>query len=266
MNRLTKLFANREGQKLLIPFFTAGYPTFDQSFDLVKAAVDSGASAVEIGIPFSDPLADGPEIQFSSQVALKNGTTLHKIVKAVAELRRTVTVPTILMGYFNPVLSYGVKPFLADASASGVDGLIIPDLTIEEAADFCAEAKQQNVSTIFLVAPTTTYQRMKLIDRMTTGFVYAVTVTGVTGVTGRQKVFDQSTDTYLSTLRRTLKHPFVAGFGVHSPESAVRLCRQSDGVVIGSALIQMIRESTNAADSRKRVAGFLKQVRDAIDD
>ncbi len=264
MNRIDSLLAKTKATKLLIPFFTAGYPTFEESLSFVRTAANNGANMIEIGIPFSDPLADGPEIQYASRVSLEQGTTLRRILEGVVELRKTVNIPLILMGYFNPILAYGTKRFLSDAKASGVDGLIIPDLPVEEADDIISLAKTADISLIFLVAPTTTPERMKLIDRATTGFVYAVTVTGVTGVTGRKKVFDQSTDTYLKRLQKTLRHPFMAGFGVNSPESAARLCQYSDGVVIGSALIKAIRETNGKAN--EAIGQFLRQIRQKLDE
>jgi tryptophan synthase alpha chain len=264
MNRIESLLSKTKATKLLIPFFTAGYPTFDASLSYVRTAANSGANMIEIGIPFSDPLADGPEIQHASQIALEQGTSLKRILEGVTELRKTVNIPLILMGYFNPILAYGTAKFFADAKTSGVDGLIIPDLPIEEAEEIITLAKKADISLIFLVAPTTSPERIKLIDRATTGFVYAVTVTGVTGVTGRQKVFDQSTDTYLKRLQKTLRHPFMAGFGVNSPESAARLCQYSDGVVIGSALIKLIRETNGKAN--EAIGQFLRQIRQQIDE
>ncbi len=261
MNRIKKYIKNNPEQKLLIPFFTAGFPTLKISQDLICSAIDSGADFVEIGIPFSDPLADGLEIQFSSYAALKNGVNLKTILTMVESLRKKTDVPLILMGYYNPIITYGEKTFMADANSSGVDGLIVPDLSIEEAANYKKLAEHHDLSTIFLVSPTSSNERVKRIEAYCSDFVYAVTVTGVTGA---GKVFDSATDNYLKGLRKRLKKKFVAGFGVSSAETAKRLARYSDGIVIGSKIVSLIRENRNPKQALKAVATLLKQVRRAI--
>lgn len=261
MNRIREYIKKNPGRKLLIPFFTAGFPTIVQSSALISAATDSGADFIEIGIPFSDPLADGREIQYSSSVALDNGISLKKILKMVEKIRVQSQVPLVLMGYYNPILTYGEKKFMTDAQNAGVDGLIIPDLPIDESADYKKDADQHNLSTTFLVAPTSSTERIKRIERNCTDFVYAVTVTGVTGA---GKVFDSATDNYLKGLRKILKKKFVAGFGVSSPDSARRLSRYSNGVVIGSRLVSLIRENKNNSQATKAVEKLLSQIRIAI--
>lgn len=222
------------------------------------AAVDSGADFIEIGIPFSDPLADGPEIQHSSFVALQNGISLKKILKMVEAVRTKSQVPLILMGYYNPILTYGEKSFLADAKNSGVDGLIIPDLSIDESSAYKKLADQSGLSTVFLVSQTSPIERIKRIEQRCTDFVYAVTVTGVTG---SGKVFDSATDNYLKTLQNTLKKKFVAGFGVFSAQTAQKLTRHADGVVIGSKLVSLVRENKNGSKARKSVEKLLTSIR-----
>ena len=233
----------------------------NQSLELISTAVDCGADFVEIGIPFSDPLADGPEIQYSSYVALKNGITLKKILKMVETIRKKSEVPLILMGYYNPVLTYGEQKFMADAINSGVDGLIVPDLSIDEAANYKQLADRNKLSTIFLVSPTSSAERIKRIDKYCSDFVYAITVTGVTGA---GKVFDSNTDNYLKNLQSILKKRYVAGFGVSSAETAKRLAKYSDGIVIGSKLVALIRENKNNKQALKAVEKFLTQIRKAI--
>ncbi len=261
MNRLRSLLHNTDRRKMLVPFFTAGYPSKKGTVDLVKSAVDAGADMVEIGMPFSDPLADGPAIQHSSFESLKRGTTLKEILGSVETLRESIDVPLVLMGYYNPLLVYGQDRFLRDAASAGVDGLIIPDLPVEEGTEYTRLIRKHDLSAVFLVSPTSTEQRAKLIDKTSTDLVYAVTVTGVTG-TG--KVFGSKTDTYLKWLKSVLKKPFVAGFGVSSPESARRMARYSDGVVIGSALVEIIRKSGSNEQARKRTHRFLKDIRKAL--
>ncbi len=261
MNRITEILANPSRRKLLVPFFTAGYPDLKTTLELVITSADSGADIVEIGMPFSDPLADGPQIQYSSHLALQNGITLRTIVDSVYTLRKQVSIPIVLMGYFNPLIAFGEKRFIREAAHAGVDGLIIPDLPIDEAMAYSKYMKNNRLSSIFLVAPTSTDSRIRQIDNMSTDMVYAVTVTGVTG-TGKK--FGQSTDRYLKHLTKILTKPFVAGFGVSSPESAQRLCQYSDGVVIGSALVQIIRAARTKRASVSKIGQFLKNIRKSI--
>jgi len=261
VNRIAATVGSLGKRKLLVPFFTAGYPDFHSSLELVRIARDCGADIVELGIPFSDPLADGPEIQHSSKVALDNGVHLGKILQGVQTLRQTVAFPLILMGYYNPVLVYGQSRLLARARRCGVDGFIIPDLPVEDGASFAEDARARGLSLVFLVAPTSTTERIALIDSRSCDLVYAVTVTGVTG-TGKK--FDTATDRYLKRLRDKLSKPFVAGFGVSSPETAQRLCRFADGVVIGSALVKIMREAKNKPALFRQVGRFLSTVRKAI--
>ena len=259
MNRIRIRLEDK--RKLLVPFFTAGYPTFKQSLDLIRAAADAGSDIIEIGMPFSDPLADGPSIQHSSFTALKHGTNLKQILEGVAALRRHIDTPLVLMGYYNPVLVYGPDRFLADAAAAGADGLIIPDLTVEEADGYRKALLQHDLSGIFLVSPTSDKKRAKLIDKTSTDLVYAVTVTGVTGA---GKVFGSDTDTYLKWLKSVLNKPFVAGFGVSSADTARRMTRHADGVVIGSALVEIIRSAKSDRDALKQVTRFLRDVRKVL--
>ncbi len=258
MNRITKYLKVNPHRKLLIPFFTAGFPSLNQFLDLISTAVDCGADFIEIGIPFSDPLADGPEIQYSSYVALQKGINLKKILSAVAAFRRKSNVPIILMGYYNPILTYDERRFMADAKKSGVDGLIVPDLSIDEAIGYRKNAVQNGLSTIFLVSPTSLAQRVKRIEKFSSDFVYAVTVTGVTGA---GKIFDRGTDNYLKSLRQTLKKKFVAGFGVSSADTAQRLAEHCDGIVIGSKLVSLVRENNNRKQAIKAVGKLLTQIR-----
>ncbi len=229
--------------------------------ELVRSADDSGVDMIELGMPFSDPLADGPEIQLSSQAALNNGVTLKAILETVRQVRSITDTPLILMGYYNPLLAYGVEKFVRNASKSGADGFIIPDLPVEEGREFKELVESDGMSVLFLVAPTSSTDRIRLIDKNSTDLVYAVTVTGVTGA-GRH--FDAETDRYLQSLRHQLTKPFVAGFGVSSPDSARRLAQYSDGVVIGSELVRIIKSAASRREAVAGVAGFLSQVRRAL--
>jgi len=250
MTKIGHLLNNRGKRKLLVPFFTVGYPTRAQSLDLVYEAVDTGADIIELGVPFSDPLADGSSVQYSSQVALKNNISLMSILADVSKLRRKINLPLVLMGYYNPILAFGLKRFCMECSNAGVDGLIIPDLPVEESGELRQAVGKASLSSIFLVAPTSSKERIKLIDRSSTDFVYAVTVAGVTGARSK---FSAETESYLKKLKKDLIKPFVAGFGVSTPETARLMTRYSDGVVIGSALIERIRNDNSFAGGRKAV-------------
>lgn len=262
MNRISTLTASRNKRKWLIPFLTVGYPTRELTMRLCKAAIESGADMLELGMPFSDPLADGPQVQLSSHVALQQGTTIDDLFETAARLRNWTEIPLITMGYYNPIYAHGVPNFLSSCKESGIDGLIIPDLPPEEAAELVSLSREQDISVIFLVAPTSTRERTQLIEKSCSDFVYAVTVTGVTG---SDRTFDSQTDQYLSGLRKTLRKPFVAGFGVSSPESAARLCSYANGVVIGSALIKSIEAAGRTDQAIAPVSMLLKSIRDSLD-
>lgn len=261
MSRISEALQSRDHRKLLVPFFTAGFPNLRVTTELVRAAEDAGADFVELGVPFSDPLADGPDIQFSSFRALQSGVDLHTVLSLVERIRRFSDIPLILMGYFNPVFAYGLRRYMVDAAAVGVDGNIIPDLPVEESKGLREAGSLFDLSSIFLVAPTSTTARIRMIETACTDFIYAVTVTGVTGA-GR--TFSRTTDAYLKKLRRILKRPFVAGFGVSDPAAAARLCRYADGVVIGSALVRIICGQRHTGDAGRQVGRFLNQIRRAI--
>ncbi|MCD6249070.1 MAG: tryptophan synthase subunit alpha [candidate division Zixibacteria bacterium] len=262
MNRISRLIAMRGRHKLLVPFFTSGYPKAKGALDLIRAGIDAGADMIEIGMPFSDPMADGPEIQLSSGVALSNGINMTDTLRLVEAVRRYSDIPLVLMGYFNPIFAFGINRFAKSVSTCGADGLIIPDLPFDEADELSRSAVQNNLSCVYLIAPTSSAERVEKIDRACTDFVYAVTVTGVTGAGTR---FDRSTDSYLKSLRQRLKKPFVAGFGVSSPASAARLARYADGVVIGSALIRAFRLAKNQRSGLKEVSRLLGDIRHTLD-
>src|SRR5512140_2566442 len=173
--------AAREKRAVVIPYITAGYPALDETVGLVLAAAEAGADLVEIGLPFSDPLADGPVIQAASQKALENGVTLHRALGMASEVRRSCPIPIVLMGYYNPLLRFGIAAFMKAAAESGVDGLIVPDMPFEESLEVREAARTQGVALTFLVAPTTPEDRLSVLDAVSTGFLYCVSVTGVTG-------------------------------------------------------------------------------------
>lgn len=244
-DRITVTLARgREGGRpLIVPFVTAGYPSPELSVPLVRGLVEAGADLVEIGIPFSDPLADGPTIQRSSQVALRAGMTVARVLEMVEELRSGDALddtPLVLMGYCNPIFRYDLGRFLDGAAAVGVDGFIVADLPPEEAGDYRRGCVERGLSATFLVAPNAPDERIRAVDRASTHFSYCVTVTGVTGA--RADV-EERTVGFLKRMRSLAEKPFVVGFGVKAPEHVERLGPWADGVVVGSALIDALERS-----------------------
>lgn len=243
MNRITKKFKEKGSEKLMSLFLTAGFPDLESTVDLVLGFEKNGADVIELGIPFSDPLADGPTIQYSSDIAISNGISVDKILEMVAEIRKHSEIPIILMGYMNPVLRYGVKAFCEKASAVGVDGLILPDIPVEESGLIEEYAEQNNLPIIYLVAPNTTDERMKLADRKSDGFVYCVSVTGVTGARDGGEV-SKSVASFIDRVKTNVTmNPVMVGFGIKSYEDAQSITSNADGFIVGSALIDVIRKS-----------------------
>ena len=255
MNRIQKLFS--EPKEKLIPFLTAGYPELGSTIDLVCAAADSGADMIEIGIPFSDPQADGPIIQASSQQALDNGITLKTIFEQVMEIRKRTDVPIALMGYYNPILKMGHETFLDYCISSGVDGLILPDLPLEEAEPLCELAKSKGVSPILLVAPNTPNKRIRKISELAGNLIYAVTILGITGNDLASKGALQE---YLNRVRENSVTPFVVGFGISTRDDVVWFNQHSDGAVVGSAIIKNMNGSSNPIETTKNLIQGLKGI------
>ncbi len=252
--------AFNQGRPAFIPYFTIGYPDFDTSLDVIEACVNNGADIVELGMPFSDPLADGPTIQGSTQVALKNGITIPKCVEAVKSLRaRGVDAPLVLFGYFNPLLNYGLENIVRDAKAAGASGFVIPDLPPEEADDMDAICREHGMALIYLLAPTSTDDRMELVAEKATGFTYLVSVTGITGArTGLSDTLGE----YVERVRGFVtKTPVAVGFGISTPEQAAKVGTIADGVVIGSKLVKL---AGAAEDPAAEVGAFVKSVVDAL--
>lgn len=221
----------------MVPYITPEFPVRGTTVPLILALESAGASMIEIGVPFSDPLADGPTIQHASDVAIKNGVTVAKVFEIVKEARRKTEIPLILMGYVNPILNYEMGKFFSDAKQAGVDGMIIPDLPPEESEQYRMLSKQSGISTVFLIAPTSSDERIRAIDELSTDFTYCVSVTGVTGA---RSSFGSGIDQFISRVRTNTKKPFVVGFGIKSKQQVVDMSRHSDGVVVGSALLQEI--------------------------
>lgn len=239
MRRIGRLF--RTPGKKLVPFITAGYPDLASTVPLVLAAETAGVHMVELGMPFSDPLADGPVIQETSQVALDNGVTIPWILETVTQVRKQSNrIPIVLMGYINPLLHMGLETFLTAAQKAGVDGLIIPDLPPDEGASFFEMARAKGISTIFLVAPNTPDERIHNLGEQGEDLLYAVSLLGVTGSSTPAR---QNLDRYLDRVRASTNVPFVVGFGMASPDDVRRASAKADGVVVGSALLTRLKQA-----------------------
>lgn len=250
------------GKKGLIPFITAGDPDLAGTVAIARRMAAAGADIIELGIPFSDPLADGPVIQQASGRALASGTTLPKILEAVKELRRDCHTPLVLMGYYNPIYKYGISRFAKDASEAGVNGLIIPDLPHEESGPLLEATLETGLDLIPLVAPTTTDHRLEKIAADARGFIYCVSVTGVTGARAEIKTDIAS---FTDRVRRHTSLPLAVGFGIAGPEQAARVAEHCDAVVVGSAIVKLIAECGNAVTAGPAVEQLVREIRSALD-
>ncbi|WP_243372357.1 tryptophan synthase subunit alpha [Geotalea sp. SG265] len=241
MGRIDNTFAALagKGKKALVTFITAGDPDLETTESLILDLEKSGADLIELGVPFSDPMADGPTIQLSSERALAAGTTLPKILVTVKSVRRKTDIPIILMGYYNPIFMYGVERFIADAVAAGVDGVLLVDLPPEEASEFKAVADRSGLAVIFLLTPTSDEERISKVARLGSGFIYYVSVTGVTGA--RSSVAD-TVFSEVQKIRGRVPLPVVVGFGISDPAQAGAIASVADGVVVGSALVKQFEE------------------------
>jgi tryptophan synthase alpha chain len=262
LEHISQTFANTraEGRAALMPYFTLGYPTPEDSLSILQAIAEAGADLIELGIPFSDPLADGPTIQRSTQVALERGMTLGRALEITAELRsRHVSQPLLLMGYYNPILAYGVERFVRQAAIAGVDGFIIPDLPPEEAAALEAVCRDSQCALVYLLAPTSKPERTADIAARSSGFLYLVSVVGVTGA---RENLATDLDSFINRARRVSNVPVAVGFGISTPDQAQTVGRLADGVIVGSALIEAVSGSTRPAEAAAR---FVRSLRKALE-
>lgn len=259
-DRFTAL--KNEERKAFVAYLTAGDPDLETTAELIPALEDVGVDILEIGVPFSDPTADGPAIQAASQRALKRGATLEKILAMIAALRRTSGIPIVLFGYYNPILSYGPEKFALDAAASGVDGLLVVDLPPEEANELRQYTDTAGLAFITLIAPTTDTERARKILRKAAGFVYFISVTGVTG-TAAPRTEDVQRD--VERIKTMTALPVAVGFGISTPQQAAAIAPLADGVVVGSALVRLIGEKGGSGDLIPAVSSFTAKIRQAID-
>ena len=265
MSRIQNTFTRlkNENRKALIPFITAGYPGLDDTVELMHALVRGGSDIIELGVPFSDPMADGPVIQRSSEIALDNGITLRTIFAYVEEFRKTdQETPVVLMGYANPVERMGVEAFVSQSGQSGIDGVLIVDYPPEESGHFARLMKQHKMDTIFLLAPTSTEKRMKIIGELASGYVYYVSLRGVTGAAtlNIEEVAD-----VMSRVKQHVAVPVCVGFGIRDGETARAVGLISDGVVIGSRLIQVI-DSAEKNAIKSDLEAFVLGIRKRLDE
>jgi tryptophan synthase alpha chain len=256
MSRISQTFEylQKTHERALIPYVTAGDPDLAMTKRLVREMVRRGADIIEIGVPFSDPLADGPIIQRASQRALQGGTTLRKILQTVSELRHEVDVPLVLMTYYNPVFRYGEEAFVADALDAGVDGIIVPDLPPEEGQSLMELTTDTPLEMIFLAAPTSTSARLALISEASRGFIYYVSRLGTTGV--RDQLADDLR-IMLEKVRASTSKPIAVGVGVSTPEHVRLVAELADGVVVGSAILKLIEDLEDRADRLEHVGDFV---------
>lgn len=260
--RIQQLFKDRDFEhKVMSLFLTAGYPDLEATADLILGFEKNGAELIELGMPFSDPLADGPTIQYSSNRALENGITMDRIFEMVSKVRKESDIPIILMGYINPVLRYGVKDFCKKADDVGVDGLIIPDVPVDESGILQDNARQFGLSVIYLVAPNTSEERMRFIDERSDGFVYCVSVTGVTGAREGDEV-SESVSRFIEKVKDNVtKNPKMVGFGIKSHEDAQTIAKDMDGFIVGSALIDTIRHHYPDEGWKDEVFAFVRSLK-----
>ena len=270
MNRIARAFKKKP---IFMPYFPLGYPDLDTSIDVIEALAKHGADLIEVGLSFSDPLADGPVIQKATQVALENGITVRKSLEAVKELRqRGVEIPLVLMGYYNPMLAYGLEKFICDAMEAGADGFIVPDVPIEESEEFDSALHRATTAgrvdnahpsyrdpanadkalpLIQMLAPTSSSDRMEMIARNAKGFIYLVSVTGVTG---ERKSISEDLGALIQRVRQHTSVPVCVGFGISTPEQAREVGRMADGAIVGTTCVKLIGGSEKPVEAAKQLA------------
>ena len=263
MNRIDQKFSTlrHRGEKVLIPFVTAGDPDLATTLEILRILEQSGADLIELGVPFSDPMADGPTIQRSSERALKHGTSLPRILEMVHEFRRDSETPLILFGYYNPFLCYGLRRLAEEGRASGLDGVLCVDLPPEESGELKRWTSAEGLHNIFLLSPTSDVGRIRLVARVGGGFIYYVSVTGVTGARRR---FEARLRAQVAHVRRYASLPIGVGFGISTPQQAAWISSFSDAVVVGSALIDVMERADGKREKVKRIGRFVASLKRAM--
>jgi len=255
MNRLNQLF-NSKKDNLLSIYFTAGYPELNSTLDIAEALEKAGADFLEIGFPYSDPVADGPTIQHSSEIALEKGMNLHLLFNQLADLRKHITIPVLLMGYVNPMVQYGVENFCKKAAEVGVDGVIVPDLPMYEYETLYADYfKKNNLSNIFLVTPQTSDDRIRKIDELSNSFIYLLSSSSITG--GNLQVSVNIEDYYKRVKAMHLKNPTIIGFGISDNKSFKKASEYAAGAIVGSAFVKLL----GTENYLEKIPSFIESIR-----
>ncbi|PLX88111.1 MAG: tryptophan synthase subunit alpha [Desulfuromonas sp.] len=265
MTRIETVFSQlkQAGQPGLIPFITAGDPDLKTTANLIRTLANAGADLIELGVPFSDPMADGPTIQAASERALTGGTTLKSVLDLVAEVRRDCQVPLVLMGYYNPVFRYGIEAFARDAAEAGVDGVLLVDLPPEEAGEISAPLQEAGIAMITLLAPTTPARRMKRLAAAAEGYLYYVSMTGVTG---SARISPDEIQVAVEELQAMARVPVGVGFGITTAEDAAAVGRFADAVVVGSALVRIVEKYGGSEELLPRVKQFMSELKAGLAD
>jgi tryptophan synthase alpha chain len=264
MSRIKNTFnkLKKKNETALIPYIMAGDPDMTATKTLILEMEKAGGDIIEIGAPFSDPLADGPTIQKAALRSLRHHTSISDVLGLVADVRKTSKIPLIIMTYYNLIFHYGEERFVADAAAAGLDGIILPDLPPEEAGTFIAPAKKAGLDTIFLLAPTSTEERIKVVCKVAQGFVYYVSLTGVTGA---RTDIQHSVKDSLAKIRAHTEKPICVGFGISTPDQAAQIAGWgADGVIVGSALVKVIEESAGSPELAGKAAAFVKALKQGV--
>jgi tryptophan synthase alpha chain len=263
VSRLDATFARLRatGERALVTYFTAGDPSLAVTGELVREAARQGADVIELGVPFSDPLADGPVIQRAGARALAGGTSLPRVLEAVAEVRRDVDVPLVAMTYYNPVLAFGLAAFAAAAAKAGLDGVLVPDLPDEEAGPLRAQTDAAGVDLAQFAAPTTTGPRLRRIALGSRGFIYLVSLTGVTG---ERRELPPELAAQIRALRRVTTKPVCVGFGIGTPAQVAMVGELADGVIVGSAIVRCVEDHADSPDLVREVGNFIAALRSGL--
>ncbi len=263
MSQIEEAFAElkRAGKKGLIPFITAGDPDLETTYELIVELANAGAAIIELGVPFSDPMADGQVIQRASERALKHGFGLEAVLATAAAARKKIDTPIVLFSYFNPLLQYGLERLSVEAKQSGISGILVTDLAPEEAGHFAGNLRANNIDVIFLVAPTSTDERLRLIADRASGFIYAVSRTGVTGTRNEMSA---EAEKLVQRVRRFSDLPVAVGFGISTREQVEQTWSYADAAVVGSAIVAEIERLAGSKDLVKRVGEFTRDLSDKL--
>jgi tryptophan synthase alpha chain len=256
LSRIASVFA-RANHTALIPYITVGYPTIETTLKAVPLFASLGCDIIELGIPFSDPLADGVTIQRASYEALRQGVTPKICFEVAEKLRRQAEIPLVFMTYYNPVLRFGLEKFCSMCAEVGIDGLIVPDLPPEEGNDLEQSTKRHGLDLVYLLSPASTEERIKLVTGRSSGFIYLVSLTGVTGA---RNSLPEELESFVGTVRKRTEKPLCVGFGVSTPEQAKRVAKVADGVIVGSRIIQLLGKDESLRDA----CSFVKCLREAL--